>query len=199
MNKTFLVVLFVILFVGLGGLFYLKLSQKPPTTAELVANKKSLNDLVLVKNETCTFKVSDQNTGTVYGSESNFRVDFVNNDKGEITKSHMISDLTNVFLWFDDKDIGVRVAWPIVLDNSDLDVIATKFLDLGIEVESQCSPWEVDSSKFVLPDVDFKTFGTKIPGNIKEDENSPEKNAKCSACNKLDQKAATKCYQDLDC
>lgn len=198
MIKTFLIIIFLILLVSLGVVFYLKLSHKTPTTAELVANKKSLHDLLLTPNTMCTFQINDENTGTLYAAESNFRVDFAI-DKEETAKTHLISDLTNVFLWFDGKNIGVRVSWPIVLDNSDLDFIAAKILDLGIEVKSQCSPWKVDSSKFELPDIDFKDFGIKKPGNITENESTPEKKAQCTACNKLDQKAASQCRMNLDC
>lgn len=195
MNKTLLAVIIVTLLVGLGIIFYLKLSYTPPAPSELAENKKSLQELLLTPNQMCTFQVNDQNTGTLYAADSNFRVDFTDSKMG----THIISDLTNVFLWFDGKEIGIRVPWPIELDNSELDVIAAKILDLGITVESQCKPWIVDSSKFELPGVDFKDFGKKIPGSIKENEDSPGKKAQCAACGNLDLKAANKCRQDLSC
>lgn len=187
------------LLVGLISIFYLKFIYKTSTTAEAEANKKSLQDLLLTPNQSCTFQISDENTGTLFASESNFRVDFTNDDKGKITKSHMISDLTNVFLWFDDKKIGIRVAWPIVLDDSELDLIAEKILDIGISVESQCRPWRVDSSKFELPHIDFKNFGKKIPGSIYENEDSLEKKTRCAECQELDPKEASECRMKLDC
>lgn len=163
-NKKSPAVLAIILLIILGGILYLKLSYEPPNPSELAETKKTLQELLLTPNQMCTFEINDQNSGTLYAAESNFRVDFTENDSA----THLISDLTNVFLWFDGKDIGIRVAWPIELDNSELDIVATKILDLGITVESECSPWVVDSSKFELPDVDFKDFGTKTPGSIKD-------------------------------
>jgi hypothetical protein len=195
MNKTLLTVLVLTLIIGLGGMFYLKLTYEPPTSSELAATEQTLQDLLLTPNQSCDFQVNDKTTGILYAAESNFRVDFTDNDEN----THMISDLTNVFVWFDGKEIGIRVPWPIDLVNSDLDAIATRILDLGISVESQCEPWVVDSSKFVLPDIDFKDFGPKQPGSIQENEDSDEKKAQCDACDELDQNASAKCKNDLEC
>lgn len=164
MNKTMLAIIILIL-LALAGMFYLRLSYKPPTNSELAETKETLQDLLLTPNQMCDFQINDQNTGTLYSAESNFRIDFTDND----LDTHLISDYSNVFLWFEGKDIGIRVAWPIDLVNSELDAVASKILDLGVTVDSQCSPWVVESSKFVLPDVDFEDFGEKVPGSIRED------------------------------
>lgn len=190
----------VILLVVLASIIYLRLSRKTPTSSEITANQESLKDLLMTPNQMCTFRINDADAGTLYAAKSNFRIDFTKGENGKTTsRAHMISDLVNVFVWFDDNKIGIRVPWPIVLENSTLDAVAANILDLGIKVESECKPWRVESSKFELPDRDFKDFGKKIPGSIQNDISSPERKAQCAECQNLDPKEASECRTKLEC
>ncbi len=103
MNKKLLVLFIVILLIGLGGIVYQKLSYEAPTASEVADNQQSLHDLLLTPNTTCTFQVNNIKTGTLYAAESNFRIDFAESG----LNTHIISDFSNVFLWFAEKDTGI--------------------------------------------------------------------------------------------
>lgn len=204
MNKIVLIVVALLIVGGIGVGGYMMLSNGSGQTSETTqeaGGKKSLRELMGMKsNQMCTFKDEMQNIGTVYTGGGKFRADFSSSSNGVTMNTHMISDASNVYFWFDDNYKGFK------MNITDIDTTGeegkTNTVNVDKTVDYSCKPWSVDSSKFTLPDISFEDFSammkavpTMPSGSAPVDSTSMQ----CAACNNLPADAAAECKAALNC
>ncbi len=220
MNKNLLIgiVIAVIIIAG-GGLYLTRSSNQTPTsttsgTPELPdinvtepSDTKSFLGLMQgIRNQMCTFKDEAQNAGAMYSGNGKVRADFTGNAGGTVTNTHMISDGTNVYLWFDGATDGIKMTLEDIEKDTANATNTAKSIDVNKQVDYNCSPWSVDNSKFSLPNITFNDLGAMIENSIGEipDGTTPfnpsdPTASQCAACASLPPEAATQCRQALNC
>ncbi len=205
MNKVVLAVVALLILggVGVGGYFMLSKNDTNVETmidVKEVGGKKSLRELMrMTTNQTCTFKDEMQNIGTVYTGGGKFRADFSSTSNGVTMNTHMISDASTVYFWFDGNDKGFKMNIAEIDKTSGSD--STNSVDVDKTIDYTCKPWGVDQSKFALPDISFDDFSAMmqavpaVPNGNTGDITSMQ----CSACNNLPADAAKECRAALNC
>ena len=169
----------------------------------------SLRDLMsFANNQECSFTDDESaSSGTVYAGDGKVRGDFNSTVDGTTTVSHVYSDGTDMYVWFDGGEGGFRGNLDDIQQASaQFEGSDTKTLDPDKQVDFSCQSWTVDSSRFELPDIEFTDYGQmmeSLPSGITSDTNgevsTEELTDQCSACDSLPGDAATQCRQLLSC
>ena len=159
------VVVVLILLLGVGG--YLMLNKNAPSTStqntqQTTKDKtqsgqttKSLLDLVKMgQNLRCTYKTTIANgstEGTVYISGQNVRADFTVNVSGqEPAQTSMIRKGDTTYVWGSTMpDKGIKMTTS--LDKMSEDKQTSQYVDPNQKINYSCSPWNVDSTLFTVP------------------------------------------------
>jgi len=153
----------VIAALAVGGM-YLQASKKVTPTTKPAATtsqpKKTSNSIngslldLLSGGKTLSCKVTypdNKGTGTIVVADKKFAGDFaVKDSTGKETVAHMISDGTNVYIWSQGLQMGVKMNLNAAKSaTSNAQVKQT--VDINQNVDMQCGTWVVDNSKFVVP------------------------------------------------
>ncbi|HVM59179.1 MAG TPA: hypothetical protein VMT80_02530 [Candidatus Paceibacterota bacterium] len=135
----------------------------PPSPKAKFAGVGSLNYLVSVKEDlTCNIETTSgslRRVGTIFISGNKLRGDFSSYFNGATRTSHMIDDGTNLFVWVNGYDSGLKL--PAANGASGSAAANAGGIDPTVNVAFACYPWTVDSSIFSKPsDVTFTdSFG----------------------------------------
>lgn len=157
--------------------------------------------LSLHKNITCTFERTDEQgsvDGTVYVSGEHVRGDFTLSTAEASFEGHMIRDEQYVYTWA-DTPFG-QFASKIDYTKTDVDTLeeqAQTNYGLNDEADYNCVPWEVDQSKFVVPeDVEFSDMTSLITNVSAQGSLSSQ----CGSCDAIpDEGAKAQCKVALGC
>ena len=161
-------------------------------------------------NQHCTFSDTESaSEGEVYVGNGKMRGNFETTSDSEVLNSHMISDGTNMYVWFDGAEEGFTASL------SDIEAMSDSFagsgqktVDFDQQVDYDCNPWAVDNTVFNLPGgIEFKDFGAMMgglgdlmmEGSSEGEVNADTKTLQCEACDSLPAEAAAQCKQVLGC
>ena len=176
-KKVWIVIVAVLILLGVSGYFVLgkkdanKSAQNNTGETQEVSSKKNLNTSLeelakLGENLQCSFKYTDQTTGsvssgTVFVAGSKTAGHFQTNDptSGEI-KSNMINDGTFVYTWLDSEKQGTKFQIPESAQDATPEGTSpdqsNNSVDTNQNYEFNCDKWNVDESHFTPPaDVQF--------------------------------------------
>jgi len=185
-----------VIIIGTAGFFLLKKPAQTlqestttqPTQQGESQTKGSIKNLLAAgKNQTCTIKYpagEQMGEGTVYVSDKNLRGDFTMTFEEKTIDSHMIQDETYMYSWSSLSPQGVKMK---ITELEKVQASPTaEYIDLDQEIDINCSPWSVDSSKFTSPaDVTFVETGTipnqtqKLDKSICDQITDPQAKASC--------------------
>lgn len=135
----------------------------PPAPKAKFAGVGSLNYLISVQETlTCNIETTSgslRRIGTVFISGNDLRGDFSSFFNGATRTSHMIDDGTNLLVWVNGYDSGLKL--PAANGASGSAAANAGGIDPTVNVAFACYPWTVDSSIFSKPsDITFTdSFG----------------------------------------
>ncbi len=158
-NKTLVIVAAVVILALLGGAAYLTLSKSSTAPEQTTGQEQSKASPVGVtgtlkslfgKNQYCTITYPNNGgSGAVYVSGNKFRGDFTTKIAGEKeTTSQVVSDGIYTYIWSSESPTGIKMKLDVT---SPAAGAQTGNFNLDQEVGLNCSPWEVDASKFTVP------------------------------------------------
>ncbi len=164
--------------------------------------KSSLRELMaLANNQRCTF--SDTETGSsgeIFVSGGKVRGDFEVTAEGQTISSHMISDTENLYMWTDGLDTGLKMSIIEAGEPEDNMSGETQSVDLNQKVDYECTGWNVDNSKFDLPDIEFNDFSAMFNMNMEESTESGSGDTNtCGICDSLPEESQAQCRSALGC
>lgn len=204
MNKIVIAVIALLIVGGVGLSAYLMLSKDDTAVDTMLevkdqGGKKSLRELMgMTTNQTCTFKDEMQNIGTVYTGGGKFRADFSSTSNGVTMNTHMISDASTVYFWFDGNEKGFKMNLSEIEKTGDTGTSSS--VDVDKTIDYTCKPWSVDQSKFALPDVSFDDFSAMMEAMPAAPSGTGDLTSmQCAACNNLPADAAKECKAALNC
>ena len=176
-NKTLVIVAAVIILLLLGGAAYLMLSKSSKTgtpaektsvtepkgsSSSITGSLKSL--LTGGKTQTCTITYPDnKGSGTIYVADKKFGGTFtIKETNGKDITGYMVSDGTYMYTWSTAAAMGIKIKLETAEKAAGNTQTGTG--DLNQEVNLNCSPWIVDSSKFAVPtNIQFTDMSSFIP------------------------------------
>jgi uncharacterized protein YxeA len=221
MNKNILIIIIVILLLGGGGFLFLNRSQtKPqsfttkisnsPTNISTSKQKKSLRDLMfLAGNQQCTFFDKEAgSSGTVYAKSGNVRGDFQSQVNGKSTITRMIEDGTYIYFWTEGETKGYKASLAVIekMSAGAVQQYQSQAFDMKKQADYSCSPWGVDSSKFVVPtSVEFTDYTSMMQNAVSVTEKNTTSNvtqgssSACAACDSVPEAAKAQCKAALKC
>lgn len=173
MSKQVQIIVGVIVLLVIGAGAFMALSKKPSSssgtdmlegsasstsgTSMVQASIKSL--LGAGKNISCDIVYKDdKGSGKIFVADKKFRGDFETVTNSVASKSHMIQDGINVYMWTDDKKEGTKFSMEAMMKiASSPNPQTQQSADLDSNVDMKCSSWTVDNSKLTPPmDVTFQ-------------------------------------------
>ncbi len=165
MNKGIVIAVIVLVIIG-GWWWYshgtmtnnnTSTSTSPATTATQTktsgtAGNGTIKSLLSSKTPIqCSFAMTDanggKNDGTVYVTNGKMRGDFTTVVAGTTTKSHLINDGKNIYLWIDGMTRGYRT--PTAQAPSTGAINGGP--NMNQPIDYTCTPWTVYSNLFALP------------------------------------------------
>ncbi len=173
MNKTIGIIVAIVVIAGGAFLLMNKKSDDTATKGSSESAKMedseqsnlSLKSLMSSgKSQKCTFSMNENDstgTGTFYIANGKSRGDITATVSGKSTTTHMISDGTTSYVWFDGSSTGFKTA----INGDDLKAAQsqTQTVDPNKNYDFKCSGWSSDSSMFVTPsNVEFKEFNMPV-------------------------------------
>lgn len=183
----------VVLLLIIAGFLVMKGRTNPavtPTkTSEQNTSPTSLKDLISKGiAQSCTYS-NESSTGQIYVSGGKVRGDFDTTIEGKVTKSHMIVDGSNSYIWSDGSKDGIKMTFDVAATpaaNATSSPVGG--FDTAANMNYKCGVWVADPSMFTLPaGVTFMSFG-------KTDTSS-----QCSYCDSLTGDSKSQCLTALKC
>jgi len=167
MNKKILALLCLLIIVPLTltGCKFFKKDTTPTEEQQEETFNGSLDDLIKRGKPTkCTYSTSDENVdvnGTVYVADKKARQDTEAIEDGKKIEIHTIVDDRTVWFWSSENP-GQGMKMYIDETEEELKEFGENFQnaqaesDLSQKMEFKCTAWQVDSSKFEVPnDIEF--------------------------------------------
>ncbi len=173
MNKTIGIIVAIIIIAGGAFLLMNKKSNDSATkdssesmSSESMSEQDTSSLKALMssgKSQKCTFSMDENGstgTGTFYVSNGKSRGDITATVSGKSTTTHMISDGTTSYVWFDGSSTGFKAA----VNGDDLKAAQSQqAVDPNKNYNFKCSDWTADSSMFITPsNVEFKEFNLPV-------------------------------------
>lgn len=165
------------------------------------SDQMSLRALITAgDNVQCTFSQSDETsnmTGTVYidGATQHMRGDFTVTSEGAGTMNgHMVKTDGTLYSWMEGQNQGTKITADA---HTTTEAGSESSVDLDTKVAFQCENWNVDQSKFDLPnDVQFMDMSAIMDDTTSVDASGRQ----CSACEAIpDETAKQQCLTALSC
>jgi hypothetical protein len=155
-------------------------------------------------SQLCTYTdEASQSEGTIYVSGQDVRTDFSAVSEGETMGTHMITDGTTTYMWFDGAESGFMSTFDsTAIENGSPDTSVSQqgSFDFDNQVDYSCTPWVRDAGKFDLPDMEFVDYSAMMPGNMMEangEEGSLQN--QCGLCDALPGDSQAECKESLGC
>lgn len=218
MNKFIGIFLVAVLLIG-GGVYVYNQSQTSSVDTASTDSEsrvmtgdapKSLLDLLTVSaSQECAYEDDMGNSGVAYSSGGKMRGDFMGTANGQVYRTHMITDGTDMYIWSDGVEGGYKSSLSLMTEGETSvegeENAQVNTVDPNKKVDYSCKSWIVDQSVFAIPsDIEFTDYSKmmesmKTMDKTAESGNVPSKETQCSACDNLPGEAATQCKQALGC
>jgi len=181
-------------------------SQTEVSTSGSASQRSSLRSLMgLGTSQMCTFQDAEaNNAGTVYIANGKMRGDFESTVNGTVTNSHMYSDGTSTYMWFDGGQDGFKMSLAQA-NQAQQGSEQQKNVDVDKQVDYDCKPWTADAGILTYPtDITFSDYGAMTAptgaGTTGNDTTvATDKETQCATCDNLPGDAAAQCRQALGC
>lgn len=214
MNKMVWLGIGAVVIVGAGIIGFLAMSWRvrPEQTmtstsvqeqSSMEGERKTLRDLwSLGVNQMCTFQDEQGNSGTVYIGQNQVRGDFAVTVEEKLTNSHLIVKAETAYVWMEGLANGYK--FPLgMLTGTENQTNVPKTMDVNEQVDYECNPWTLETSRFDLPTgVEFVDSEAIMP-QVTYPEGSgnamPDLSSQCAACENLTGAARDQCRTALAC
>lgn len=160
MNKTLaysivgiIVVAGIVAFIAKGPKTIVKNSgdtgTNTETPVETTKSQKSIKELLASNSPTqCTFRIkvdNSESTGSVFIADNKMRGEFSSTTSGKTYSSRLIIDNGIMYSWMDGQKTGVKLAV------NGKGQIGGNNIDANTKLDSECQPWTINTSIFLLP------------------------------------------------
>lgn len=206
MNKKVVITGVVVVLLLIAGFLVMKGRSNPvvtpTTTQEQNTSPTSLKDLISKGiAQSCTYS-NESSTGTIYVSGGKVRGDFDTTIEGKVTKSHMIVDGSNSYIWSDGSKDGIKMTFDAsATPAANATSSPVGGFDSAANMNYKCGVWSADPSVFTLPaGVTFMSFGN-IPGSSPAagKPGTTDTSSQCSYCDSLTGDSKSQCLTALKC
>jgi len=200
MNKNIIIAIVVVLAVGAAYFLW-----GSGGSMEIAQNAASIKELIARGDDiTCTFSRTDENSsmdGTIYVSDGKIRGDFSMVQGGQSFDSHMIQDGDMAYTWNTGGPLGATgFKMPI---SADEEVSSGEgeyqAIDLEEQLDTKCSRWSPDASKFVPPsNITFQDLSQQL---MQAEQSAGDlQTQQCAACDMApDEASKAQCRAALGC
>ncbi|MDD5710768.1 MAG: hypothetical protein PHV43_01545 [Candidatus Colwellbacteria bacterium] len=201
MNKNIIIAVVVVL--AAGAAYFLWGSGGSINTAQDAASIKEL--IARGENLTCTFSRADEGNsmdGTIYVSGGKVRGDFSLIQDGQSFESHMIQDADFAYVWNTGGPLGAAGFKMSVSADEEVSSGEGEYqaVDLEEQLDTKCSRWSPDASKFVPPsNITFQDLSQQAI-QINQSAEGDVQVQQCAACNMApDEATKAQCLTALGC
>lgn len=200
MNKNIIIAVVVVL--AAGAAYFLWGSGGSIDTAQDAASIKEL--IARGENLKCTFSRSDENSsmdGVVYVAGGKMRGDFSLVQDGQSFDSHMIQDAEVAYMWSTGGPMGATGFKVAVTEDWETTADGETYQAVNLEdpLDTKCSAWLPDTSKFVPPaDITFQDLSQQL---MQAEQSAADLSAQqCAACDMIpDAASKAECRTALGC
>lgn len=214
MNRKILIIVALLLFLGVGGWYFLsdkKTADNTSTTIGMNNDSKnesstsSLKDLITKGgSQTCTY-TTESGSGKVYVAGGKVRGDFETKTEDLTLKSHMIVKDNTSYIWTDGQNTGFKMTFDTAsepaptIDKGDSSTANSGF-DMGTDYNYSCNSWNTDASMFDLPEeISFNEFNLPTSGMQPASGSQGGSASQCSYCDALTGTDKAQCLTALKC